>query len=182
VNGAASPIIVIRLPLAIAPQTAAGLDMPLQLSSIDIRPAIVADIPELLAIETRSFSTDRLSPRAFRHLLTRAQADCLLAQSVGAILGYAAVFYRAASDVARLHSLAVDPAARGRGVAALILAAIEDAARKHGAAKLRLAVRTDNAAGVMLYRSRGYRELGTELAYYTDGMSALTMEKVLAVA
>ncbi len=97
-------------------------------------------------------------------------------------LGYGAVLYRARAKVARLHSLAVDPAFRGRGVGARLLNAIEDATRLRGATKLRLAVREDNPAAIALYATSGYTELGRELAYYADGMSAINMEKVLAVA
>jgi ribosomal protein S18 acetylase RimI-like enzyme len=149
---------------------------------MDTRPVDLADIPALIAIEARSFSTDRLSPRAFRHLVRRAHADSLLAASGERILGYAAVFYRAGARVARLHSIAVDPASRGIGAGALLLAAAERAAQQHGAAVLRLAVRADNDPGLRLYRSRGYTELRTESAYYTDGMSAISMEKVLGAA
>jgi ribosomal protein S18 acetylase RimI-like enzyme len=161
--------------------------MSMTLARLTVRPASLADIPALLAIEEQSFLTDRLSPRGFRYLLTRARADCLIAPSEngpgpGAIAGYAATLYRRTAKVARLHSLAVAAAARGHGVGAVLLAAAEQAARRRGASVLRLAVRADNFAAIALYRSHAYSELGTAFAYYSDGMSALTMEKVLAVA
>jgi ribosomal protein S18 acetylase RimI-like enzyme len=160
---------------------------------IAVRPAARSDLARLLAIESRAFTSDRLTPRAFRHLLTRARADCLVAVGWAAsapllpdapqeIAGYAAILYRATARVARLHSLAVDPSRRRGGTGTVLLAAAEQAAAARGSAVLRLAVRTDNLAGIRLYRSHGYTELGTEQAYYTDGMSALSMEKVLAVA
>jgi ribosomal protein S18 acetylase RimI-like enzyme len=98
------------------------------------------------------------------------------------VLGYAVIFHRSGARVARLHSLAVDPAARGLGIGAALLLAAERAATQRRLTRLRLAVRADNDAGIALYRSRGYTELGRELAYYTDGMSAIRMEKALAVA
>ena len=39
-----------------------------------IRPAEEADIPALVRIENRSFRTDRLSPRSFRHMIAKANA------------------------------------------------------------------------------------------------------------
>ncbi len=53
--------------------------------------------------------------------MRRAHADSLLAASGERILGYAAVFYRAGARVARLYSIAVDPASRGIGAGALLL-------------------------------------------------------------
>ncbi len=151
------------------------------LARLEVRPACLADIPALLAIEEQCFQTDRLSPRAFRHLLTRARADCLVATCDGLIGGYAALLYRRSAKVARLHSLAVANSARGTGLGAILLDEAEKKARARGALILRLAVRQNNFAAAALYRSRGYSELDTAFAYYSDGMSALTMEKVLAV-
>ncbi|HLG87941.1 MAG TPA: GNAT family N-acetyltransferase [Alphaproteobacteria bacterium] len=124
--------------------------------------------------------TDRMSARSFRHLVTRAQADCLLAAVGGKPVGYAALFYRRRARVARLHSLAVDPAAHRSGIGRALLEASEAAARSQGASVLRLAVRQDNERATRLYRSSGYREIGVEPDYYADGMAAFTMEKNIA--
>src|SRR3546814_15818447 len=43
-----------------------------------IRNAELGDIPALVAMEERSFDSDRLSRRNFRHLLTRGKAACLV--------------------------------------------------------------------------------------------------------
>ncbi len=90
--------------------------------------------------------------------------------------------YRHRAAIARLHSLAVDPAAQGGGAGRSLLRAAERGAVGRGARILRLAVRTDNAAAIRLYKASGYQELRTEIAYYADGMSASTMEKNLAEA
>jgi len=145
-----------------------------------IRRATLIDIPSLIIIEERSFLIDRMSPRSFRHLLTRANADCLVAAAGHDLCGYAAIFYRRNAAVARLHSLAIDPAAHGGGLGRILLTAAEAAAKRRGAHILRLAVRRDNHVAERLYRTSGYREIGTEKNYYADGMAALTMEKRLA--
>jgi ribosomal-protein-alanine acetyltransferase len=147
-----------------------------------IRAAFLADIPSLIRIEEQSFLSDRMSPRSFRYLLTRANADCLVADAGGQVFGYAAAFYRLGTKVARLHSIAVDPRAQRSGIGGKLLTAIEIAARRHGAKTLRLAVRKDNHGAARLYRAFGFRETGVESRYYSDGMAALTMEKSLAAA
>jgi ribosomal protein S18 acetylase RimI-like enzyme len=123
-----------------------------------------------------------MRPRSFRYLLTRANADCLVAETGGHVSGYAAVFYRLGTKVARLHSIAVDPRAQRNGIGGKLLAAIEIAARRYGAETLRLAVRKDNRGAARLYLAFGYSEIGVEPRYYSDGMAALTMEKSLAAA
>ncbi len=124
--------------------------------------------------------TDRMSGRSFRHLVTRARADCLVAAIGGKPVGYAALFYRRHARVARLHSLAVDPAVHRGGIGRALLEASEETARRRGVSILRLAVRQDNERAARLYRSSGYREIGVEPAYYADGMAAFTMEKTIA--
>lgn len=156
--------------------------MPPILSEITVRPAAATDIPALLALEERSFSSDRLTLRSFRHLITRAHCDCLVASRSDKVLGCAVLLYRRKAEVARLHSLAIDPALRGTGIGAFLLRAAEEAAHRHGASILRLAVRTDNQAATMLYQSQGYKGLATVDGYYGDGMSAYSMEKALVAS
>lgn len=153
---------------------------PAEHGPILLRPAGVTDIPALLRIETRSFRTDRLSRRNFQHLLTKANAACLVAARGEAVVGYAIVLFNAGTSLARLYSFAVDPAWRGQGVARRLLTAAEDAARAHGCVYLRLEVRRDNAAAIALYKAAGFREFGTYPDYYEDHMEALRLEKRLS--
>ena len=155
-------------------------DLPVIGAAIAIRPATPRDIPALLAIEERSFETDRMSRRSFQHLLLRANADCLVATSGGSVVGYFATFYRRTIPTGRLHSLAVDPRTQGSGIGRTLLSHAEKCARKQRMETLRLAVRIDNPAAIALYRMSGYREIGTEKNYYSDGATALKMEKTLA--
>ena len=48
-----------------------------------LRCATLDDIPDLLTVETQCFTTDRLSRRSFRHLLTRGNAVTLLDEHDG---------------------------------------------------------------------------------------------------
>ena len=62
---------------------------------------------------------------------------------------------RAEKDVASWHLLAVDPAARGRGVADALLAAGAQAARELGASVVRINTNVANVPANALYASRG---------------------------
>lgn len=149
-----------------------------------LRPASAADIPALVRLENRAFATDRLTRRSFGHLLARGRAALIVAElpalsEQGDLAGYALVLFRRGTSLARLYSLAVDPAARGRGVGAALLAAAEKAALDGGVVALRLEVRSDNAAAIALYRIAGYRGIGRYLDYYEDHEDALRFEKRL---
>ena len=102
-----------------------------------------------------------------------------MAEFDGALAGYALLFVRRGSAVARLYSIAVDPAQRGAGLGALLLADVEQLARNAGRGILRLEVRADNVAAIALYRRAGYREQGRIPGYYEDGCDALRFDKAL---
>ena len=145
-----------------------------------IRPARLADVPALVELENRSFTGDWVSARSFKSLLRQGHAALLVEEAEGQIRGYALLFFRRGSRLARLYSFAVAPEHRGRGLARALLAAAEEAAMKHGAAAMRLEVRADNKDAQALYERLGYRHFGRHSAYYDDGMAALRLEKPLA--
>ena len=134
-----------------------------------LRPARRADLPALLALEQRSFRGDRLSARQFRHHQRNPAAWFAVAGPPGDPQGMALVFFRRGSRVARLYSILVAPAARGRGLGLRLLRAAEAAAQRRGCRELRLEVRVDNATALGLYEGAGYRRLARLPRYYEDG-------------
>jgi ribosomal-protein-alanine N-acetyltransferase len=133
-----------------------------------LRAARAADLPDLLALEAR-FPGDRLSARQFRHHLHSPRARLRVLPDAGTLLGYHLLLTRAGSRWARLYSLVVDPAARGRGLGRILLADAEAQARRAGCRGLRLEVRQDNVAANALYAAAGYRRLAALPGYYQDG-------------
>lgn len=150
-------------------------------ASFRIRQAIPADLRALVALERRAFTTDHLSPRQYRHHLTNPRALVLAAVDAGGLLGKAVVFFRKGSDSARLYSIAVDDAARGRGIAKALLRAAERGARVRGCARLRLEVNQLNAGAIALYEKLGYRRFGAYAGFYEDGADAWRYEKALRI-
>ncbi len=145
---------------------------------VALRDARSCDLERLLALEAM-FPGDRLSARQFRRHLSSPTARLRVAEFDGALAGYALLFVRRGSAVARLYSIAVDPAQRGAGLGALLLADVEQLARNAGRGILRLEVRADNVAAIALYRRAGYREQGRIPGYYEDGCDALRFDKAL---
>ncbi len=93
--------------------------------------------------------------------------------------GYAMLLFNTGTSLARLYSVAVDPASRGLGIGAVLLGASEEAAREHDCVSMRLEVRSDNEAAIRLYDKSGYRRFGVIEDYYEDHQAALRFEKFL---
>ena len=77
-------------------------------------------------------------------------------------------------DHSRVISLAVDPAARRRGIGAGLLRALEAALPK---GNVLLMVEEGNAAAQALYRREGYGPVGHAKDYYGRGRHGLWMQK-----
>jgi len=145
-----------------------------------IRSSCAADLPHLVGIENRAFAGDRLSRRALaRHLRSPTAALLVATEPPDRVVAYALLLFRANGRRARLYSLAVDPHARGQGLARRLVTAAEAEALRRGAAALTLEVRVDNAAAIRLYEALGYRGRGRRSEYYEDGADALRYEKPL---
>lgn len=140
-----------------------------------LRAATPADLPAILALEARAFNSDRFNRRQFRYLLRQARSTFLVARAGRGLLGYGIVLYRANSRRARLYTIAVAEAARGRGLASALIAALAADARRRGCRQLSLEVRTDNSAARSLYEKLGFRIADTLADYYEDGGAGLRM-------
>jgi ribosomal-protein-alanine acetyltransferase len=152
------------------------------LAKIAIRPARPADIDALLAIENAAFATDRIERRAFRHAIRSPTIICLVASERDEVLGYGIVERRRNSAAARLTSIAIMPAAAGRGLGRRLLAALEKEAAAAGSLRMRLEVRADNDVARRLYGNAGYRFVETLDDYYEDGGAAHRYEKALTIS
>jgi ribosomal protein S18 acetylase RimI-like enzyme len=137
---------------------------------LEIREARAVDIDALAQLETRIFSSDRLSRRSLAALTKSRSASVLVAFDAERLLGYAVVLTRRGTRVARLYSIAVDE--RGRGVGKELLAAAEAEARARGAERISLEVRPDNPEAARFYERAGYEPFGRRPDFYEDGMAA----------
>ncbi len=79
-----------------------------------IREATRDDITALMDIEERSFSSDRLSRRSFRHLLTEGNSVTLVDQMGDAVRGYITLLFRDDVSLARIYSIATAPEFLGK--------------------------------------------------------------------
>ena len=144
-----------------------------------IRRAVSSDLDALVALEESSFDHDRVSRAQFRRHLASASALALVAEEHGQVLGAALLFFRHGARIARLYSIAIAHAARGRGLGAELLEAAEAEARDRGCTALKLEVRTDNTAAIALYEKHGYHRGRRVQGFYENGMDAWHYRKEL---
>lgn len=144
-----------------------------------IRRAVLSDLDALLAIESRAFTGNRLSPRAMRSMISNPRAQMVVAESVdggGGLAGYGLLLYRKNCGFARLYSLAVDPSAQGQGIARKLLQHLSGLCT---APIISLEVRIDNAPAIALYMSLGFEQTARRHNYYDDGADALVLRKTV---
>jgi ribosomal-protein-alanine acetyltransferase len=145
-----------------------------------LRPAVEADLPEIVRIE-RSCFADPWSEESFRRLLAVQPAifQVIESEPERRIAGYAIAF--AVGEDGELLNVAVEPDFRGKGLAGQMVDAliIELAAR--GVRATFLEVRESNGAARGLYGSRGFTEIGRRKKYYRRPVEdALVMRRIIA--
>ncbi|AOY88004.1 ribosomal-protein-alanine N-acetyltransferase [Marinobacter salinus] len=144
---------------------------------LQLRHATNADLNDLVRLENRCFSEDRISRRSFRRFLEMPR-DRLIVASLGEqLVGYCLVLMNAATRLARIYSIAVSPTARGRGAGEKLVREAEREAVEAGRIVMRLEVREDNGPAIALYKRLGYRQFGTLRDYYEDHGNALRFER-----
>ncbi|MZR62064.1 GNAT family N-acetyltransferase/peptidase C39 family protein [Alcanivorax sp. DP30] len=147
---------------------------------VTLRPALPSDLDALTALEQRCFDSDRLSRRSFQKWINRHHDGLIVAQTdQRQLAGYALVLLQPGTRLARLYSIAVDPAQRGQRLGEQLMEAAEDYAHQERRLYLRLEVRKDNQGAIALYEKRGYRLFGLAPDYYEDHQDALRYQKRL---
>ncbi len=150
---------------------------PAETVGLEIRSARAGDLDALCQLENASFASDRLSRRRMRHWIAAGNRVFLLAWQDEQLLGYGLVLLHRGTRLARLYSLAVADAARGRGLGTQLLQRLEAASCERGRLYMRLEVAEGNRAALRLYEAGGYTTFGRLADYYDDHQPALRMQK-----
>ena len=126
------------------------------------------DIPALAALEPALFADDPWSEQTWwAELAGRPRRCYVVAEQGDAVVGYAGV--DRGGEVADVMTIAVAPAAQGRGLGSLLMGWLIAAARRGGAEHLMLEVRADNIAAQRLYSRTGFAMLTVRRRYYQPG-------------
>jgi ribosomal-protein-alanine N-acetyltransferase len=138
-----------------------------------IRPLGYADLPQVIAMERRAFTTP-WSLAMFVLELSKPSGLCLAAidPEAGRLVGY--LILSRYDTVWHLMNVAVEPARRREGIAWALLEQMID--RAGAEQQYTLEVRTSNAPAIALYERFGFRSAGTRPRYYRDtGEDAVIM-------
>lgn len=127
------------------------------------------DIAEIIPIERELFGPTAWSAELFWAELAHPQLrQYLIAEDDhGTLLGYAGVQFGGAE--ADVQTLAVSPAAQGRGLGGILLRDLIARAFRAGATSLLLEVRADNEPAIALYDRHGFTRISIRRRYYQPG-------------
>ena len=140
--------------------------------ALDIRRLTYADLPQVIAIERRSFPTP-WSLAMFVLELSKPSGVCLAARRNGRMVGY--MVCSRYDIVWHVMNIAVDPDERRRGVASALLGALFERVNDEEA-RYTLEVRPTNRAALTLYERHAFRSAGRRRRYYQDnGEDAVIM-------
>jgi [ribosomal protein S18]-alanine N-acetyltransferase len=147
-------------------------------SALRIRRLTYSDLPQVVAIERRSFTTP-WSLAMFVLELSKPSGLCLAAELEAPdeadreLVGY--LVCSRYDTVWHVMNVSVDPDRRRRGIASAMLSAlIEQIGDPEG--QITLEVRRSNAGAIVLYERFGFRSVGVRRRYYQDnGEDAVIM-------
>ncbi len=140
-------------------------------AAVEIRRLTYADLPQVVAIERRAFTTP-WSLAMFVLELSKPSGICLAAVVETELAGY--IVCSRYDTVWHIMNVAVDPDRRRRGIATALIQALLD--RIGDDAQVTLEVRRSNAGALTLYERFGFRSAGVRPRYYADnGEDAVIM-------
>jgi len=140
-----------------------------------LRPLRWWDVGAVVPLERDLFGATAWSPEVFWAELAqeRTRWYVVAEDGAGGLLGYAGLLHNGAE--ADVQTIAVAPAARRRGVGALLLRALLGEAARCGCTSVMLEVRADNAGAIALYERFGFERISVRRGYYPGGVDAWVM-------
>lgn len=144
-------------------------------STVQIIPATLDDLPDLVRLEEACFSSPWTRKMLAAELTGNQFAHFLVARDAGGIIGY--LCYWIVFEEVRLMNLAVVDSMRRRGIAAGLVDEALRTGLAHAATRAVLEVRASNQAALALYRRFGFVEVSTRRQYYANPIEdAVLME------
>jgi ribosomal-protein-alanine N-acetyltransferase len=141
-------------------------------AAIEVRRLTYADLPQVVAIERRAFTTP-WSLAMFVLELSKPSGVCLAAEVDGELAGY--LVCSRYDLVWHIMNVSVDPDRRRRGIATAMLHTLFERVGDPEA-QFTLEVRRSNTGAYALYEGLGFKGAGIRRRYYADnGEDAVVM-------
>jgi ribosomal-protein-alanine N-acetyltransferase len=148
--------------------------------SVVLRPMVRDDVHAVAALEEALFGAEAWSPELLATELTTDPASryYIVADDDGVIAGYAGLLAQPGGQ-ADVLTLAVAEHRWGEGIGGALLDGLLTEAGRRGCTDIFLEVRVDNDRAQLLYRRRGFTDIGIRRAYYQpSGTDALVMRLI----
>lgn len=145
-------------------------------AGVNIRLALKSDVDQLIELENRCFTTERFNKNQFKYIVEKANGFVYVYEEKK-IIGSVILLKRKSSKKLRIYSIAVDPDYQGLGIASKLLRQAEEVAVDCKMKMLTLEVKTTNQSAIKLYQKWGFKTIAVKDNYYSDGNSALIMQK-----
>lgn len=159
--------------------TASSEGDPARASAVVIRDLAESDLDRVASLEREIFGASAWSPSLVREDFLFGPSRWRGIDGDEALAAYAV--YGFEGDAFHLMNLAVEPAARGRGLGAALMADFMAEARRLGVREAWLEVAVTNEVALALYRSHGFEDVRVRRRYYQpEGLDALVMRVRLA--
>lgn len=145
---------------------------------MNIRAATADDLETILRMEAAAFEVDKAGAAHLNRLLS--DGSILVGEVAGQVVGCAALRFLRGKGIACLDLLVAVPSGKGYGAA--LLKAGEQEAVARGYRILRLDVRADDDRASRFYGREGFRgfpRLGRKPVYYSDGVRAHRLFKLV---
>lgn len=141
-------------------------------AAVEVRRLTYADLPQVVAIERRSFTTP-WSLAMFVLEMSKPSGICLGAELDGVLVGY--LICSRYDTVWHVMNVSVEPDRRRRGIASALLVHLLERIGDPEA-QFTLEVRESNVGAIALYERFGFRSAGLRRRYYQDnGEDAVVM-------
>ena len=154
----------------------------LRTSGVALLPMCLADLADVLALETR-VQAHPWSRSNFEDAL-EAGYEAWVLRSTDALIGFCLAMV--APDLIHILVIAVAPEQQRQGFAHQLLAQVTQTAKQHGQEGLLLEVRPSNANARAFYHAQGFVHIGTRRDYYSLGEGvredALVLKKTFELA
>ncbi len=138
-----------------------------------------SDLDRILEIEHLSFGEDAYDRNLFAEFIRKCGDLFLAVERHRKVCGYMVTCTRGQGPLRRAEvvSIAVDPAARGKGAASALMESTLRRLRLRGIGRLGLMVRVTNQAARSFYEKYGFRKVRTVRGYYEDGADGWLMAR-----
>lgn len=138
-----------------------------------------SDLDRILTIEHASFGEDAYDRNLFAEYAHECGALFLVVERARRVWGYMLTCTGGRGDIPRAEiiSIAIDPAARTKGAATVLMDSTLRRLRLRKIPRLDLMVRTTNAPALAFYKKYEFRKVRIIRRYYEDGADAQLMTR-----